>query len=80
MNNEFASKVVLITGGGSGIGRATAMLFAAHGAHVVVSDVNEKGGNDTVTQITQAKGKASFIKADVSKPEEVEKNDANHCQ
>lgn len=73
MNNEFASKVVLITGGGSGIGRATAMLFAAHGAHVVVSDVNEKGGNDTVTQITQAKGKASFIKADVSKPEEVEK-------
>ncbi|MBX3051066.1 MAG: glucose 1-dehydrogenase [Caldilineaceae bacterium] len=67
----FDGKIVLITGAGSGIGRATALAFAAHGATVVVSDVNETGGQETVELARQAGGDAIFIGADVSQPEEV---------
>ncbi len=68
----FTSKTALITGAGSGIGRATALAFAAGGAWVVVSDVNETGGQETVASIRQADGKAIFVGADVSQPDEVE--------
>ncbi|AWO01332.1 hypothetical protein DLD77_06330 [Chitinophaga alhagiae] len=47
----FTGKVALVTGAGSGIGEATALLYAAHGAKVIVSDVNEEGGNATVEAI-----------------------------
>jgi NAD(P)-dependent dehydrogenase (short-subunit alcohol dehydrogenase family) len=59
-------KVALITGGGSGIGREAALLFAREGSRVVVADVNEAGGADTVAQIEAAGGAAVFTRADVS--------------
>lgn len=63
---SFKDKVVLITGAGSGIGRAAAVAFAAEGAKVMVSDVNEDGGRETVTTIKKAGGIADFRKANVA--------------
>lgn len=60
-------KVALITGAGSGIGRAIACLYALEGAKVVVSDIDEKGGNETVQLILKDGGDAFFIRADTSK-------------
>lgn len=70
-------KTALITGSGAGIGRAAALRFAAEGAKVVVSDVNVKGGEETVVMIEREGGEAVFIKADVSVPEEVDALIAN---
>lgn len=67
----FENKVVIITGAGSGIGRATARAFAREGAQVVVSDVNVQGGLEAVEEIRREKGEATFIKCDVSSAEEV---------
>jgi len=64
-------KVVLITGGGSGIGRSTAHLFSDEGARVIVSDMNEDGGLKTVEEIKKKKGDAVFIKCNVSEEVEV---------
>ncbi|WP_276369426.1 glucose 1-dehydrogenase [Chryseolinea sp. H1M3-3] len=64
------NKVAIITGSGSGIGQAAAMLFAQEGASVVVSDINEKNGNDTAEAIKSKNGKAIFIKSDSSKSED----------
>lgn len=61
-------KVAIVTGAGSGIGRSIALLYAAEGAKIVVSDVNEQGGNETVAQIKNQQGEAIFVKADTSKP------------
>ena len=66
-------KVALITGGGSGIGRATAFLFAKEGAKVMVADCMVAGGRETVRMIKKAKGVASFVKADVSKASQAER-------
>ncbi len=63
-------KVVIITGGGSGIGRETGLVFAKEGAKVVVADVNEKGGAETVDTIKNAGGEAIFAKLDVSNREQ----------
>src|SRR3990167_5289788 len=71
------NKVVIITGAGSGIGRETAILFAKHGAKVVVTDIDEKGGKETVDEIIKVleqdpdcKGDAFFAKLDVSDREQ----------
>ncbi len=70
-NQPFTGKIALITGAGSGIGRATALAFAAAGASVVVSDVVETGGQETVGLVSEAGGEALFIGADVSQLDEV---------
>ncbi len=64
------NKVAIITGAGSGIGRAIAILYAAEGARIVASDIDENGGQETVSTILAAGGEAVFIKADTSKPED----------
>ena len=56
MNYGFDGKVALVTGASGGIGRATALGFAASGAAVVVSDVNDAGGEETVAQIEELGG------------------------
>lgn len=62
----------MITGAASGIGKATAELFAKQGAQVVLSDIQEEAGKATTESIVAAGGKAIFFKTDVSKPEEME--------
>ena len=71
--NVLDKKVALITGAGSGIGRAIACLYALEGAKVAVSDIDEKGGNETVQLILQEGGEAFFIFADTSKTSDHEK-------
>jgi len=63
---KLNGRVAIITGASSGIGRASALRFAAAGAKVLVSDVNEQGGNETVNMVTGAGGEATFASADVS--------------
>ena len=63
---RLPNKVALITGGGSGIGRETSLLFAREGAAVVVVDVVDDAGRQTVDQITADGGRASYVHADVS--------------
>jgi len=69
---RLPDKVALITGAASGIGRASAVLFAREGARVAVADIDETGGRQTVDLIGKEGGKAIFIKADVTKADDVE--------
>jgi NAD(P)-dependent dehydrogenase (short-subunit alcohol dehydrogenase family) len=69
--SEFAGKVALITGGNSGIGRATAIEFAKRGAKVVVSGRREKEGHEVIAEIKALDGEAIFVRSDVSKESDV---------
>lgn len=63
---RFTDKICLVTGGASGIGRATCKGFAADGGTVIVVDIDAAGGNQTVNIIAEAEGQAIFTRADVS--------------
>ena len=66
-------KAAVVTGGGSGLGRASAIALARAGAAVTVADVDERGGKETAALVfEEAGGDADFVRADVTKPEEVE--------
>ena len=66
-------KVAIITGAGDGIGRAAALLFAKEGAKVVIADLNAELGEETVKTIKGTGGKATFVRVDVSRSEDVQK-------
>ncbi|HSL45514.1 MAG TPA: SDR family oxidoreductase [Anaerolineales bacterium] len=66
----FDGKVALVTGGGSGIGQAACHLYAREGAKVVVSDISEKNGHEVVRTVQETGGDATFIRADVSNPDD----------
>lgn len=68
MSSMLENKVALVTGAGSGIGRAVVIAYAAAGAKVVVSDINREGGEQTVALIQQAGGDALFVLANTSLP------------
>ncbi len=69
---QFDGKVALVTGGGSGIGRATSLAFARDGAKVVVADINAEGGEETVSEIKGQGGESIFVGADVTSATDVE--------
>jgi NAD(P)-dependent dehydrogenase (short-subunit alcohol dehydrogenase family) len=69
---EFEGKVALVTGGGSGIGRATALAFARQGAKVVIADRSVQRGGEIVLMLRDAGGTASFRRTDVSVAAEME--------
>ena len=71
-NRRFENKVVVITGAGSGIGRTAALAFAREGGSVVIGDVNEDEGAETVRQILADNGFATAVRCDVRQPEDVQ--------
>ena len=71
-DKAFAGKVAFITGGASGIGRATALAFAREGASVAVADVSEKGNQGTARLIEEESGRALAVKCDVSRSDDVQ--------
>jgi len=73
VGGTLEGKVAIVTGGASGIGRATAILFAREGAKVVIADYNPTGGQETLEMIKEEGGEATFIETDVSKPGDVER-------
>src|SRR5262245_50400905 len=73
MSQLMTEKVVVITGGASGIGRATALAFARQGARVVIGDIDAKGAENTVAMIRDQGGEATCICADVTKSADVQR-------
>ncbi|MEO9659686.1 MULTISPECIES: SDR family NAD(P)-dependent oxidoreductase [Maribacter] len=69
---QLENKVALVTGAGSGIGKAVAVLYAKEGAKVIVNDINEENGQAVVKQIKSEGGEAFFIEGDVSKDEDIQ--------
>src|SRR5262249_25672450 len=73
MSKLMTGKVVVITGGASGIGRATALAFARQGARVVIGDIDAKGAEDTVAMIRDKGGEATGVCADMTKSADVQR-------
>ena len=71
MDYDFTGKVALVTGASGGIGRAAALAFAAAGARVLVSDVQDDKGTETVTLIRDAGGEAAYQRCNVADPDDV---------
>lgn len=69
---RFQDKVCVITGGDSGIGKATSLRLAAEGGHIAIIGRNQKSGDDAVDEIKEAKGKAAFFNCDLGEPEAIE--------
>jgi len=72
MTGRLVNKVAIITGGGSGIGRASAELFASQGAAVVLAEISEATGNEVQRQIHDRGGQATFIRTDVTDAKSVQ--------
>ena len=72
MPGTLEDKIALVTGAGSGIGRASSLVLAREGAKVVVSDINAEGAEATLSAIKEMGGEGVFVHADVSKPEDVQ--------
>jgi NAD(P)-dependent dehydrogenase (short-subunit alcohol dehydrogenase family) len=73
MAGMLQGKIALVTGGGSGIGRATALRLSREGAKIMIADYMPEGGERTVRMIKEAGGEASFVEADVAVGKQVEK-------
>jgi NAD(P)-dependent dehydrogenase (short-subunit alcohol dehydrogenase family) len=71
MDNELEGRSIIVTGAGGGIGRAASLCFAAAGASVVVADMDEKSGQETVEEIAAQGGDARFVKTDVADEDSV---------
>ena len=71
MAGLLEGRISLVTGAGSGIGRATSLVMAREGAAVVVSDIDADGGEETLSAIKEAGGEGIFVHADVSRPDDV---------
>jgi NAD(P)-dependent dehydrogenase (short-subunit alcohol dehydrogenase family) len=71
-NGRLAGRTAVITGGAAGIGRATSLAFSREGARVIIIDIQEVAGEETIKLIRQEGGEADFFKADVSKSDQVE--------
>jgi 3-hydroxybutyrate dehydrogenase len=67
----LAGKAAIVTGAGSGIGRAIALALAREGARICVADIDERSGQDTAGEIARAAGSAEFVRTDVSRPDDV---------
>jgi NAD(P)-dependent dehydrogenase (short-subunit alcohol dehydrogenase family) len=72
MTQLLGEKCAIITGAGSGIGRAASLVFAREGARVMVADISEEGGTETVAMVTRAGGEARFHRCDVASASEVD--------